>query len=527
MSDDRRGGAGLWIGATAVALAGVCAACAWVSEDAHITFRTIDNFVNGHGLRWNVDERVQTYTHPLWLLVNSIPYFFTREIYFTTAAIGLVCSIGAYVQLARMRNGGPLDLVVGLFVPLVLSVSFVRYATSGFETSLTFLLLAIFAGVLTRCLRDERVSWLALTLVPALAAINRLDTILLYVPGLAVVAWHHRSNLRWGLVVLGALPFALWAAFASFYYGFVLSNTALAKLNHEIPPTEYLEQGFVYLGDLLASDPVSFLWLASAWVVVAWFAGERLRGREAAIDAGVALALGSVIYSVYVLSVGGDFLTGRVWVPAVFAAICGFATRSEPIPMAWRSLSRRGVVGLAAAALCLSGVWLLVRTPLRDLAREQGIRDRALAHRFLGRDLQWGATERYRTLAELGRAVRAEAEATGSTKPIPTFAIGVFGFEAGPRITIVDLNALADPLLARLPPDPREHWMIGHFGRAAPAGYLHARETGSTDRMEPGLAEYYEHLRRVTSGPLWDTERLATIAAFHLGRYDALLPTAP
>ena len=24
---------------------------AWIAEDAHITFRTIDNFVNGYGLR--------------------------------------------------------------------------------------------------------------------------------------------------------------------------------------------------------------------------------------------------------------------------------------------------------------------------------------------------------------------------------------------------------------------------------------------------------------------------------------------
>ena len=35
---------------------------AWVSEDAYITLRTVDNFVNGYGLRWNVSERVQTYT---------------------------------------------------------------------------------------------------------------------------------------------------------------------------------------------------------------------------------------------------------------------------------------------------------------------------------------------------------------------------------------------------------------------------------------------------------------------------------
>jgi hypothetical protein len=40
---------------------------AWICDDAYITFRTIDNFINGYGLRWNIAERVQTYTNPLRL----------------------------------------------------------------------------------------------------------------------------------------------------------------------------------------------------------------------------------------------------------------------------------------------------------------------------------------------------------------------------------------------------------------------------------------------------------------------------
>ena len=51
---------------------------AWLSDDAYITFRTIDNFVNGYGLRWNIAERVQSFTHPLWLLLLSGIYFFSR-----------------------------------------------------------------------------------------------------------------------------------------------------------------------------------------------------------------------------------------------------------------------------------------------------------------------------------------------------------------------------------------------------------------------------------------------------------------
>ncbi len=51
---------------------------AWIHDDAYITFRTVDNFVNGYGLTWNVSERVEVYSNPLWMFLVSIPYFFTN-----------------------------------------------------------------------------------------------------------------------------------------------------------------------------------------------------------------------------------------------------------------------------------------------------------------------------------------------------------------------------------------------------------------------------------------------------------------
>jgi arabinofuranosyltransferase len=47
---------------------------AWLCDDAYITFRTVDNFIHGYGLTWNVAERVQAYTHPLWMLLLSGVY---------------------------------------------------------------------------------------------------------------------------------------------------------------------------------------------------------------------------------------------------------------------------------------------------------------------------------------------------------------------------------------------------------------------------------------------------------------------
>ncbi|HOS03949.1 MAG TPA: hypothetical protein PKZ01_12770 [Candidatus Hydrogenedentes bacterium] len=72
---------------------------AWLSDDAYITFRVVDNFVHGHGPRWNVDQRVQVFTHPLWFFLLSALYFVTREIHFTAMFLSCVLSLGVAALL--------------------------------------------------------------------------------------------------------------------------------------------------------------------------------------------------------------------------------------------------------------------------------------------------------------------------------------------------------------------------------------------------------------------------------------------
>ena len=73
---------------------------AWVSDDAFITFRTIDNILHGFGPRWNIDERVQTFTHPLWLLLLTPLVAITGNPYL--ASIGL--SLAAHGSHVRPRR---------------------------------------------------------------------------------------------------------------------------------------------------------------------------------------------------------------------------------------------------------------------------------------------------------------------------------------------------------------------------------------------------------------------------------------
>src|SRR5512145_841674 len=64
----------------------------WVEEDAFITLRTSDNFIHGYGLRWNVDERVQTYTNPLWMFLLAGAHAIIENPYITLILLSIAVS---------------------------------------------------------------------------------------------------------------------------------------------------------------------------------------------------------------------------------------------------------------------------------------------------------------------------------------------------------------------------------------------------------------------------------------------------
>src|SRR5438445_8625473 len=104
----------------------VVARTAWVSDDSYITFRTVDNLVNGYGLTWNVAERVQAYTNPLWMFVTAGAYFFTREIFFTSIVLSVVVSVITVVLVGFKLATSTATALIGIAV-LTLSRAFVDY----------------------------------------------------------------------------------------------------------------------------------------------------------------------------------------------------------------------------------------------------------------------------------------------------------------------------------------------------------------------------------------------------------------
>lgn len=483
---------------------------AWISDDAYITLRTVDNFVHGHGLTWNTAERVQAYTHPLWMFCLLGLYILTREAYFTTLVFSMsISAMAGYLLAFRIaRSAGVAILALAC---LTFSKACLDYSTSGLENPLTHLLLALF--ILVYCHREKNPQWFfRLSLIAALMAINRLDTLLFVLPALLGGFFQLPWGRRIRSLLLGFLPLIAWEVFAILYYGFPFPNTAYAKLNTGIASPELAFQGLCYLMNSLNLDPLTLLIiLAGGTLAFTWKGGNTTV---------VPLAIGIALYLVYVICIGGDFMSGRFLSAALVVAVGVIAS---VLPIDLKTSVPVLVMVLMVGTLSPYTQYLLRQqyTPPKEipLIDNRGIADeRAFYHTTSSLSLI-SRRQKLPWSNWIKDGIRARMKGPDVVTRGP---IGFFGYYAGPKIHVVDEWALADPLLTRLPM-VRKDWRIGHFERKIPAGYLATLETGQNQIVDPGIAAFYDKLSLITRGPIFSTARLQEIVLMNLGWYDHLI----
>jgi arabinofuranosyltransferase len=484
---------------------------AWIADDAFITWRVIENLLAGHGLRWNADERVQVFTHPLWALLHVPVYAASGSLAWTSFALSAACLTFAGWLALRATGGDRAVFLLALALPLAASRAFSDHVVSGLESPLLAACTAAFAAQALRTRESgEPPPWLGLSLSAALLATARPDALLLVLPCLAALA--ARRGVHWGQLALGLSPLVAWELFSLWYFGFAFPNTKYAKLDTGIAAGALARQGLFYALDLVRRDGASALILLLGLGLAARAAFSGRRAGEAAQPLGfAALGLGVAAGIAFVIAVGGDFMSGRFFAPAVFLSALLIA----------RALQQRERAAAVVAALALAASLATSLRPSDPNADWHGITDERRIFEPVTSVLRTpgirdGALERHPWFRD-GAAARDSARASGEPVVIVRGAVGMLGWAAGPEVIVIDEFALGDPLLARLPVATPGRWRIGHFQRAIPEGYLHARETGDASGMQPDLARYWQQIRLVVSGPLLDGARLLAIARLNSG----------
>ncbi len=481
---------------------------AWLGDDAYITFRVIWNWVHGYGLTFNPDERVQAYTHPLWMLVMAAAHLVTGEFFFTATVVSWAFCVATLVVLLRWARTAPRAAVLVAWV--LSSKAFVDYTASGLENPLTYLLVAIFyVEYLERPwgLIPENRELRRAYLLASLAFLTRPDAVLLFAIPVAEMTWQvarRRPARTIAPVFIGLAPALAWLAFATVYYGFPLPNTYYAKVANGIPKLLLYKQGLAYVANSIRYDPITLATVALA-MLVAWKPGQA--GRRAVLSAAA--------YVAYTVSVGGDFMSGRFFAAPFLVAVMAVAPQAAALGAPW-------VLG----ALVLYNV-ITPLVPVKTTARyeagwpwrpQNGIKDER-GYYFPNTNVLFFSP--FRQLPDFVWVREGQSFRAGAEKVTVQGSIGFWGLYAGPEKFLVDRNALSDPLLARLPVSPRLYFEFyaGHYFRDLPEGYLESVADDRNMLTDPLLREYYDRVRNITRGPIFRLARFRDIAALNLGRY--------
>jgi hypothetical protein len=308
----------------------------WVCDDAFISFRYADHFARGVGLVWNPGERVEGITNLLWTVLMAAGARVGLDLPSLSIACGLVSFAALGWVLWRVDRG---RIPAAMWV-LAATADLAVWATGGLET-MTFTALIIGALFLSFGEVRSTVRDLGAGALLGLATLVRPDGVVVaatLVPlvGLQTPGRRLIRGAASGAPVLICVVGVTW--FRLRYYGDPLPNTFYAKSAGEA----MWQRGLFYLELLIVRD----YGLAVALGVLGWL---MLR-RRAFSAIGVAGLVSGLVFMLYVVRSGGDFMFARRLVPALPLLLVGLGGALQSIS------SDRGQVGVAACLVLLAAL---------------------------------------------------------------------------------------------------------------------------------------------------------------------------
>ena len=513
----------------------------WTGDDAFIVFRVVDQVLAGNGLVYNVGERVEAVTSPLWLAVlvgarAAVPL----SVEWLAVVLGLALSVTglglATAAAGRLAGDDASPLVpAGALVWLGLPPAW-DFATAGLDGGLGLAWMGACAWALAHLAADDGAAGpgtgvpaplLATAALVGLGPVVRPDfAVLSAVWIVAVLLLCRRGGWRVRVALLAsalAVPVVVEVARMA-YYAALVPTTVLAKE----PSVATWTQGWRYLRNL--TDP--YLLVVPLGLVLALLVlGARHVGpRRRLVQLAVALA--GLVHAVMVVRGGGDFMHARLLLPGLFAMVLPVA-----VVRLRTATEAAGVTMLAAWALVAG---LALRPPPETTATRDGISDQRAfyveqsghPHPVTLSDFDRYARvrrgERAGRLEDRGRRALLVNERRWRLHPdaapdvvYETGGIGLPGVAAGTDVYILDRLGLADAYTARLRLTERRRaghdkplpmaWVWGRYG--VPGSIPHVQQDAARTVRTALACPPLRRLRRAVTTPLTLHRALANIAA--------------
>ena len=337
-------------------------------DDAMISMRYADNWVQGRGLVWNPGERVEGFSSPLWVFVLAGFRVCFGRIYAVAAVqfFGLALALADLVLVTLitrrlLRDCAGRDL--GMLAAVLLTTTFyplLYWSIMGMETGLLtpLLLLVIHRSLSDR--RGPRAHRIDAVLL-SLACLTRPEAVLFVVVFVACDTgrrWRRQEIQARRLVVetaLFALPLLAYQLARRMYFGQWYANTYLLKLRG-LTWAERLQFGWNF------SEPF-LMWAGWLALVVALLQLARFRRRDAHTPSGwrpTEFLVLFVVFAVYQVAVGGDAwpLFIRFAAPVTPLLLVAFVVAVIETLDPWAQ-GMRVATALLATTLVLVARWML------------------------------------------------------------------------------------------------------------------------------------------------------------------------
>ena len=387
----------------------------FIQDDAYISYRYVANFLGGHGLVYNIGERIEGFTNFAWVIYSIFWGSLGVGYIIVSRLTGLLCGGGLIVLtwLVMRQVIGEKNRWVS-YLPAYLvgfNLSLAYWSPAGLETA------AFGLAVLSALYLYLRRHYL-LIFVLAMAVWIRPEGALL--AGLLLII-EAATERRWPVFslrcVLAALVISLpFAVFKVVYYGSIFPNPFFAKTGLHL---DQLTNGLEYVGQFFAE--YGFIGLGLIVPLLFWDRISR---------AARAVLLFAILYTVYIVLVGGDVLkVHRFFVP-LFGPAAILAALS--VHLLTRKLQRK----------TRSMVLFMVSLPLLGLTCWLPY-DHVNSYNFLERKF----THKMKWMAEH----IAASDTTDFSVAVST--IGIFGYELLGH-EIIDMVGLTDSTIARNSEEP-------------------------------------------------------------------------
>lgn len=302
----------------------------WACDDIFITLRYISNWFDGNGMVYNAEERVEGYTHFLWLLLVAASGKLGFDLMQSSLWLGLFSFAGViFLSAWRARRVGLILPIAAIY--LCVHHDMAVWATGGLETMFYGLLMLGAFSVRFQSGISYSKKLLATGTIATLAVLTRPDAALLLVWLFAqeflilLVAKTPLKQMVHSLFSFGIVPLLIlapWLIWKYTYYGDVLPNTYYAKSGGD----SYFSQGWSYL-DSYARGYVSVyvaLILGIVGVIIGFVKRRKNNvSTNPAFDIPLHIQSLSILLFVgtyaivFVAKSGGDYMYARFIVPLV------------------------------------------------------------------------------------------------------------------------------------------------------------------------------------------------------------------